>query len=77
LEHLVRVGQHDAVELAVIRHLEQAAVRSLGHLDDSLLDVVELCNDGRIVARHVVDTLEDLERFVFLALHDEPSRTFW
>lgn len=50
LVHLVDVGENNAVEFAVVRHLEQAAVRALGHLNDGLLDIIKLGNDDRVVA---------------------------
>lgn len=64
------------MEFAVIGHLEQAAVGALGHLDDSLLNIVEFGDNGRIVARLVIDTFQYFERLLFLTLHDEPSRAF-
>ena len=52
------------MELAIFGHLEQAAVRALGHFDDGPLHIVELGDDVGVVARHVVDVFEDFESFV-------------
>jgi hypothetical protein len=73
LVHLVDVGEDNSVELAVFGHLEQAAVRALGHFDDGLLDVVELGDDIRVVAVQVVDVFQYFKSFFFSALHDEPT----
>jgi hypothetical protein len=77
LVHLVDVGEDNSVELAVFGHLEQAAVRALGHLNDSLLDIVELGDDVGVVAVQVVDVFQDFEGFFFSALHDEPTGALW
>jgi hypothetical protein len=73
LVHLVDVGEDNSVELAILGHLEQAAVRALGHFNDGLLDIVELGDDVGIVAVQVVDVFQDFESFFFSALHDEPT----
>lgn len=62
------------MEFAVLGHLEQAAVRALGHFDDGLLHIVELGDDVRVVARHVVDVFQDFEGFFLSALHNKPTR---
>jgi hypothetical protein len=73
LVHLVDVGEDNSVELAVFGHLEQAAVRALGHFNDSLLDIVELSDDVGVVAVQIVDVFQDFKGFLFSALHDEPT----
>jgi hypothetical protein len=73
LVHLVDVGEDNSVKLAIFSHLEQAAVRALGHFNDSLLDIVELGDDVGVVAVQVVDVFQDFEGFFFSALHDEPT----
>jgi hypothetical protein len=73
LVHLVDVGENNSVELAVFSHLEQAAVRALGHFDDGLLDVVELGDDVGVVAVQIVDVFQYFKSFFFSALHDEPT----
>lgn len=73
LVHLVDVGEDDSVEFAIFGHLEQAAVRSLGHFDDGLLDVVELGDDIGVVAVQIVHIFQDFEGFFFSALHDKPT----
>jgi hypothetical protein len=73
LVHLVDIGEDNSVELAVFGHLEQAAVRALGHFNDSLLDIVELSDDVGVVAVQIVDVFQDFKGFLFSALHDEPT----
>jgi hypothetical protein len=73
LVHLVDVGEDNSVELAVFGHLEQAAVRALGHFNDSLLHVVELGDNVGVVAVQIVDVFQDFKGFLFSALHDEPT----
>jgi hypothetical protein len=73
LVHLVDVGEDNSVEFAIFGHLEQAAVRALGHFNDGLLHIVELGDDVRVVAVQVVDVFQDFESFFFPALHDEPT----
>jgi hypothetical protein len=70
---LVDIGEDNSVELAIFGHLEQAAVRALGHFNDGLLDIVELGDDVRVVAVQVVNVFQDFECFFFPALHDEPT----
>lgn len=76
LEHLVDIRQNDSVKFAIFTHIKQTSEASLGHLYNSLLDAVELCLDGCISARLLVESFQDFQGLVFSASHDEPSRRF-
>ena len=74
LEDLVDVGQHGAVEVAVLGHGEEVAEAALGHLGHDVLDGDELVLDELVVGREAAERAEHVHRLVFVALEDEPAR---
>ena len=76
LEHLVDVGEHDAVEVAVLGHGEEVPEVALGHLHHGRLDHDEFVLDVRVVFGAVAQCRQHRARFVLAALEDEPPRGF-
>lgn len=76
LEHLIDIRQNHSVKFAIFTHVKQTSEAPLGHLYNGLFDAVELCLDGRISARLLIESLQDFQGFVFSAIHDKPSRRF-
>ena len=62
------------MEFAILGHLEQTSVRTLGHFLQGVLNSLELGLDNRVVAGLLVKSLEHFKRLVVSAAHNEPTR---
>lgn len=72
LEHLVDVSKQGAVQVAMAAHGEQIAECTLGHLKDSVLDLVELVVDYLVVDVRIVQGGKNLPGLVLSPLENEP-----
>lgn len=53
LEHLIDVGENGAVQIPVIVHGKAVSEAALRHLNDGVLDGVELALDLRVIFRKI------------------------
>lgn len=73
LEHLVDVGQDDAVEVALLVHLEQVAEAAPLHLNHGVLDRGKFSLEERVTLGDINQRGERDHGLVFLALENEPT----
>lgn len=72
LEHLVDVGQHSSVHVTVLVQGETVSEAALSHLEDGILNGLELALDLGVIFGEVGKGAEDVQRFSFATFEDQP-----
>ena len=77
LKNLIDICKDSTVEMSVLAHAEKIFEATLAHLEDCILDSLELALNIRIIARDVAESAKNFQRFILFSLEDQPSRRFW
>jgi hypothetical protein len=62
------------VQVLIIVHSEAVSEAALRHLNDGVLDGIELALDLRIVFREIRQRAHDFQSFLLAAFQDQPSK---
>jgi len=75
LEHLVDIGQHRAMKVAVSVHLEAVSKATACHFQGDIFNGLEFGLDLLVGRRKVAECSQDVQSLVFATLQHQPTRT--